>query len=235
MQEEEAKGEAAEEGEEKTKKKTTMIKGKMKKKKKKIQARVVEACVESCLLFDCQVRVWQVREIKKLQSMVDRYYRWVCSRKTMPPLIQMQKEGKNMADVSKELGVRSMKWKIEKRILERIEHVMRMGYERMTKVAVLGWLAELERWPKLKGGRRRTIFYWKKLLREAGIDFTNLKALTEDRKKWKKIVRERMEHLDKWERSKGHKWTGEEVERNEVSAGKKMFECGKGCGDWRDF
>ena len=84
-----------------------MIKGKMKKKKKKIQARVVEACVESCLLFDCQVRVLQVREIKKLQSMVDRYYRWVCSRKTMPPLIQMQKEGKNMADVSQELGVRS--------------------------------------------------------------------------------------------------------------------------------
>ena len=181
----------------------------------------------------------------------------------MPPLIQMQKEKKNMANVRRELGVKSIRWKIEKRILERIGHVMRMGDDRMTKVAVLGWLAELERWPKLKGGRRRTIFYWKKLLREAGIDFTNLKALTEDCKKWKKIVRERMEHLDKWERSKGHKWTGGEMERNEwkvevavfvcevcwkvckskgglvvhrrrmheVSAGKKMFECGKGCGE----
>ena len=44
-------------------------------------------------------------------------------------------------------------------------------------------MAELESWPKPKGRRRRTIFYWKKLLREAGIDFTNLKALTGDRKK----------------------------------------------------
>ena len=64
-----------------------------------------------------------------------------------------------MADVRKELGVRLVRWKIEKRILKRIGHVMRMGDERMTKVAVLGWLAELERWPKLKGGRRKTIFY----------------------------------------------------------------------------
>ena len=62
-------------------------------------------------------------------------------------------------------------------------------------------------------------------MREAGIDFTNLKALTEDRKKWKKIVRERMEHLDKWERSKGHKWTGGEVKRNKVKVEEAVFVC----------
>ena len=33
------------------------------KMSKKMQARVVEACVESCLLFDCQVRVRQVKEM----------------------------------------------------------------------------------------------------------------------------------------------------------------------------
>ena len=93
---------------------------------KKIQARVVEACVESGLLFDCAVRVWQVGEIKQLQKMVDRWYRYVWSRKTGPPLIQMQMEGKNMADVRKELGVKTLRWKIEKRVLERIGHVLRM-------------------------------------------------------------------------------------------------------------
>ena len=62
--------------------------------------------------------------------------------------MQMQMEGKNMEDVRRELGVRSLRWKIEKRILERIGHVMRMGDERMTKAVVLGWLGELEKWPK---------------------------------------------------------------------------------------
>ena len=36
------------------------LRGRLKGSKmlKKVQARVVEACVESCLFFDCQVRVW---------------------------------------------------------------------------------------------------------------------------------------------------------------------------------
>ena len=47
---------------------------------KKMQARVVETCVESGLLFDCAVRVWQVREVKKLQTFVDKCYRYVWSK-----------------------------------------------------------------------------------------------------------------------------------------------------------
>merc|ERR1711911_400803 len=58
---------------------------------KKMQARIIEASVESGLLFDCAVRVWQIKEIQQLQSMVDRCYRYVWSRKTGPPLIQMEK------------------------------------------------------------------------------------------------------------------------------------------------
>ena len=91
---------------------------------KKMQARVIEACVESGLLFDCAVRVWRVKEIKKMQSMVDRCYRYVWSRKKEPPLRQREREKKNMADVRRELGVKSLRWKIEKRVLERIGHVM---------------------------------------------------------------------------------------------------------------
>ena len=131
---------------------------------KKVQARVVEASVESGLLFDCAVRVWQVREVQQLQSMVDRCYRYIWSRKTGPPLIQMEKEGKNMWDVRRELGVKSLRWKIEKRVLERVGHVMRMDDGRMTKAVVLGWMGELEKWEKPKGRRRKTVCYWKKLL-----------------------------------------------------------------------
>ena len=79
------------------------------KMSKKMQARVVEACVESGLLFDCQVRVWRVKEMKKLQVYMNRCYRHVWSRKTGPPLKQMEREGKNMADVRRELGVRSVR------------------------------------------------------------------------------------------------------------------------------
>ena len=42
------------------------------------------------------------------------------------------------------LGVKSIAWKIEKRVLERIGHVMRMGNDRQTKAKVLGWWKELE-------------------------------------------------------------------------------------------
>ena len=93
---------------------------------KRKQARVVEACVETALLFDCQVWVWQIKELRHLQSFMDRCYRYVWGNKRQPPLIQMQVELKNMFDLKKELGVKSVWWKVEKRALERIGHVMRM-------------------------------------------------------------------------------------------------------------
>ena len=49
-----------------------------------------------------------------------------------------------MADVRKELKVKSIRWKIEKRVLERLGHVMRMEDGRMTKAVVLGWMEDLE-------------------------------------------------------------------------------------------
>ena len=69
------------------------------------QAKIVEACVESTVLFDCQARTWHGGEIKKLQSMMDKKYRQIWSRRTGPPLIQMQREGKNMFDVRKKVLV----------------------------------------------------------------------------------------------------------------------------------
>ena len=116
--------------------------------------------------------------------------------------MQMQEEHKRMCDVRMELGVESVRWKIERRVLERIGHVMRMEDTRMTKACVLGWMQVLEGFRKPAGRNRKTVSFWKKLLREAGIDATDMARLTEDRKKWKGLVRDRMKHLSDWEKSK---------------------------------
>ena len=190
---------------------------------------MVEACVETALLFDCQVRVWQVKELRRLQTFMDRCYRYVWGNKRQPPLIQMQEERKNMFDVRKTLGVKSVRWKVEKRTLERIGHVFRMEDSRMTKVCVLGWMQALEAFPKPAGRSRKTVSYWKKLLREAGLDPTDMTRLTGDRKKWKGLVMDRMRHLDKWEMSQSHEWQGAAVMRNEPPVPDVVFAC-RTCG-----
>ena len=143
--------------------------------------------------------------------MVDKAYRWVWCGGKGPPLRVMKEKGVNMVDVRKELGVMSLRWKIEKRVLERIGHVMRLDDSRVLKAVVLGWVEQLERWERVQGGgkrRRKTVLYWKGILKEAGIDWTRIGVLTGDRKKWKEIVRERMKWLQEWEWSKGKKWEG---------------------------
>lgn len=42
---------------------------------KRWQARVVEACVESSLLYVCQARVWYIRDMNRLQKWMDKCYR----------------------------------------------------------------------------------------------------------------------------------------------------------------
>ena len=198
---------------------------------KRLQARVVEASVESSLLFDSQARVWNTGEINRLQKQVDRAYRYVWSRGNEPPLMQMQREKRNMADVRKELKVKSLRWKIEKRALERLGHVMRMDNGRMTKALVLGWMEDLEKWGK-KGRVRKTVNYWKKLVREAGWDYTQIGKLTADRKQWKRMVGERMKHLDEYEKSKGNKWSGPWIQRNKIMETPTSLvceDCGKEC------
>ena len=175
------------------------------KMSKTMQARIVEACVESTMLFDCQARTWHISEIKKLQSLMERKYRYIWSRKNKPPLMQMQEEHKNMQDVRNELKVKSIRWKVEKRVLERIGHVVRMEDTRQVKAVCLGWLEDLETQDKVPGRKRKTILYWKQLLKEAGIDWTRIDRLTKDRKEWKQLVRERMKYLEEWERKGGHR------------------------------
>lgn len=192
---------------------------------KRLQARVIEACVESTILFDCQVRTWQVGEIKRLQSTVDRYYRYVWGRRNTPPLIQMQQEGRNMQDVRNELGVKSIRLKIEKRVLERIGHVFRLSDDRIVKAVTLGWMRELENVEKVPGKKRKTVLYWKKIVKEAGMDYTKIDSMTRDRKVWKAKVNERVKHLEEWEKRGGKLWNGERGERNKKVEEENVFEC----------
>ena len=106
---------------------------------KRWQGRIVQACVESSLLYDCQARVWYKREVNKLQRWMDKCYRYVWSDRNGEPLRQMAERHVNMTDVRQRLGIKSVEWKIERRVLERIGHVMRMENDRLTKAVVLGW------------------------------------------------------------------------------------------------
>ena len=49
-----------------------------------------------------------------------------------------------MQDVRSCRGVKSVRWKIEKRVLERIGHVVRMGNDRLTKMTLFGWYEGLD-------------------------------------------------------------------------------------------
>ena len=119
----------------------------------------------------------------------------------------MQREGTNMQDARNHLGIRSLHLKIEKWVMERMGHVLRMPDERSTKIAVLGWFAELEKWKKTPGKKRKTIIYWKKLLRKANIDWTESGRMAQDRSAWKEAVMKRVAHMEKYEKQLGHHYT----------------------------
>ena len=107
-----------------------------------------------------------------------------------------------------------------------------MGDDRTTKQCILGWMEELEKFDKHQGRSRKTVLYWKKVMKEAGMDPTDVASLTKDRKRWKARVGERMGHVAEWEKSKGNLWSGGDVQRNQVHANVQVFDCrvcGKVC------
>ena len=69
------------------------------------------------------------------------------------------------------------------------------------------------------------MLYYRKLLREAGIDVTEIESLTRDRKKWRSVVKERMDHLLKYDWSCGNIWSGNQIERNVVVEAQDVWVC----------
>lgn len=108
--------------------------------------------------------------------------------------------------------------------------IMRLEDNRHVKIAVLGWVEDLERFEKRPGKKRKTILYWKRLIKEAGMDSTRINQLTEDRKEWKRLVNERVKHIDNWEKKAGHKTNGERGERNIRSDNDDLTCDVEGCG-----
>ena len=51
---------------------------------------------------------------------------------------------------------------------------------------------------EMSGKKDKTLLYWRKLIREAGMDVNEIEKLTQDRKGWRRAVKARMEHLHKW-------------------------------------
>ena len=64
--------------------------------------------------------------------------------------------------------------------MKRVGLILRLEYDQTIKAAVLGWMEDLEQVDKTHGSKR--VLYWKKLLRKAGIDWTNFGQLTKERK-----------------------------------------------------
>ena len=57
---------------------------------KRWQARIVQACVESALLFDGQARVWWKKDVMRLQKWMDKCWRYIWSNRNGELLRQMQ-------------------------------------------------------------------------------------------------------------------------------------------------
>ena len=81
---------------------------------KKTQAKVVETCVESTILFNSAVRPFSQSETKRIQSWIDKRYRYIWSNKKKEPLKQMESNHMNMQDVRNELDVMTIRSKVEK-------------------------------------------------------------------------------------------------------------------------
>ena len=136
-------------------------------------------------------------------------YRYTWSSKNKSPLRQMEEQHKNMQDVCNELGIKSLRLKIEKRVLQRIGHIMRMDDSRLVKNVTLGWMEDFERYDKIQERKRKTMLYWKKLVREAGIDYTTLGEKCTDRKVWKAIVNKRVKEIDEFEKRRANRYENE--------------------------
>ena len=86
--------------------------------------------MESILLIDCQVRVWYIRDMKRYHYWMDKCYRYVWSNRNGKPLRHMEACGMNMQDVRCCLGMKIVRWKIKRGVLERIDLVVRKGNDR---------------------------------------------------------------------------------------------------------
>ena len=203
---------------------------------RKTQAMVIQVVVESTMLFNCETRAWQKKEIGELQRVVDQGYRYIwMDKRGGPALKQMEEKRVNMWGVRRKLGIRSMQAKIEERVLRRIGHVLRMDNNHPTKQITLGWYAPPVILRPERKPRHGTIEYWRKVIREAGLDADSTEYLVSDKGKWRQIIHERKVHIEEWEKSQAEHHGNQcpQMKRSQTSMEKQRSlvcqwpECGK--------
>ena len=195
---------------------------------KRTKALIVQGVVEASLLFDSNVRSWSATDTDKLQSIADRCYRFVWNNGKAGALLRMQNEGINSFQIRKDLGIESIRTKVEIRALQRLGHVLRMPDCRAVKKIVLGNWAE----PQTSSGylRNGLISYWKRMVQEAGEDWTNAGNLASDRMKWK-FIRMRHQYLLKWEEAVAEHGRKQEVVNRKQQIQDDGLTCRvEGCG-----
>ena len=166
---------------------------------RRTRSRILQAMVESTMLFDSQARAWAPSDLARLQSMVDKGYGSVWNNGDGRVLKRMEATGTNMYKIREELAVTSVRTKVEGRALKRIGHILRMPNTRITKRVVLGrWMETRRPTGMLRGG---LIAYWRRLLRECGQDWTNAGNLAQSRINWKKMPRARRAAMLEWEKA----------------------------------
>ena len=65
-----------------------------------------------------------------------------------------------MQDVRVCLEVKNVRWEIEKRVVERIFHVVHIDNDRLTKTMVLALYQGLKGKKNKMGKKRKTLMYW---------------------------------------------------------------------------
>ena len=100
----------------------------------------------------------------------------------------------------------TVKSKIEKSHLVRIGHIARMSDERLGKQATMGWISRMEMGRKPRKRKMTTLTYWHRLLKEANMEAHEVERIAMDRAKWKNVAKDRMRHIEKFEKQLGHQY-----------------------------
>ena len=138
---------------------------------KKTQAMVIQAIVESTKTFNYEPRVWHKKEIRAMQKIIDKGYRYVwVNTKGGPVLKQTEEKRMKIWGGRRIFGVRSMQAKIKERVMRRIGHIQRMENNHPTNQITLDCYVPLLATTPQKRPRRGTLEYWRKVLNEAGLD-----------------------------------------------------------------
>ena len=135
---------------------------------------------------------------------MDKSYSLVWGSGQSRPYVRCRKQEKNMQDLKNEMKIKIIWWKIQKGVLERIGHILRMPDTRQTKIAVLGWFKGLEGEKITSGRKKKTHIYWYRILREAGKRWSEAGTIRQDRDRWRDMIEKRTEHLSLWERSRSN-------------------------------